>query len=369
MPAPQPIRTPPVNQPVPESAAAGPGGRVAAVNPLERADWDRWVSGHPQATFFHGAAWARVLVETYGYTPMYLVADRPAGLPGILPLMEVDSWLTGRRGIGLPFTDECEPLCDDPPTFQTLFQSAQETGRTRGWKHVECRGGGKFLTAAPPMLEHYSHDLNLALDEPGLFAGLDGAVRRAIRKAEKAGVTVEVSQGLEAVKAFYFLLGLTRKRHGLPPQPFHLFQNIYRLILQRNMGVVVVARKGHTLVGAAVYFRWGDGAIYKYGASDERFQHLRGNNLVMWSAIKWCVREGLRNLHLGRTSLANPGLRRFKLSWGAREEKIAYYKFDLRRRQFVVEHDETEGWHNRVFRAAPVFASRLAGRLLYRHWA
>ncbi len=342
---------------------------MEVVNPLRRADWDQQVAACPESTFFHSTAWARVLTETYGFKPVYLVAAPAAGRPGVLPLMEVDSWLTGRRGVGLPFTDECEPLAGDNGVFQDLFQSALKLGRERGWKYVECRGGGRFFPEAPPSLVHYTHCLTLAADEKSIFARLDGAVRRAIRKAEKAGLQVTVSRDLAAVKAFYGLLVKTRRRHGLPPQPFSLFLNIFRHILRQNMGVVVVARNGYAPVSAAVFLQWGDRAIYKYGASDEQFQHLRGNNLVMWEAIKWCGGQGLRSLHLGRTSLGNSGLRKFKLGWGAEEGKIAYFKFDLRRQEFVVEHDETEGWHNRVFRTSPALLSRLAGRLLYRHWA
>lgn len=342
---------------------------VGPVNPLQPSNWDAWVKTAPRAGFFHSSAWARVLTDTYGFAPVYLAATRAGVMRGALPLMEVDSWLTGRRGVGLPFTDECEPLCADADTFQTLFQSALALGRARGWKHVECRGGREFLPGVPPALEHYTHELTLSADESALFAGLDGAVRRAIRKAGKEGVSVEISRDLEAVKVFYQLQGQTRRRHGLPPQPFTWFRNIHRQVLAQNMGIVVVARKGHTPVSAAVYFHWGGQAVYKYGASDQRFQHLRGSNLVMWAAIKWFAGQGLDRLHLGRTSLVHAGLRQFKLGWGARETRLAYYKFDLLREQFVVERDETAGWHNRFFRLAPVALARLAGRMLYRHWA
>jgi hypothetical protein len=44
-------------------------------------------------------------------------------------------------------------------------------------------------------------------------------------------------------------------------------------------------------------------------------------------------------------------------------------KYDLRKNEFVTDKDKISGWHNRVFRALPVFASRLIGRALYRHWA
>jgi len=85
--------------------------------------------------------------------------------------------------------------------------------------------------------------------------------------------------------------------------------------------------------------------------------------------MKWLARNGSTSLHLGKTSLANEGLRKFKLSLGAVEERIEYVKLNLRTDRFEVENDGVAGWHNRVFRALPAFLSRRAGELLYKHWA
>jgi hypothetical protein len=283
--------------------------------------------------------------------------------------MEVDSWLTGRRGIALPFTDNCEPLCETGKDFQPLFQAAVEFGKARGWKSIELRGGRKFSGEAPASLSFYGHSLDLLANENLQFEKMDGSVRRAIRKAEKDGVTVTVSPSEQAVREFYVLQCQTRKRHGLPPQPLRFFLNIWRHILSQNQGMVALASQGGEKIGGAVYFFLGGRAIYKFGASDFRRQHLRPNNLVMWEAMKWLARNGATTLHLGKTSLANEGLRRFKLNLGAVEQRIEYVKYDLRANRFVTETDGVAGWHNRVFRALPVFMSRLAGELLYKHWA
>ena len=303
-------------------------------------------------------------METYGFTPVWLAADQ-----ALLPLMEVNSWLTGRRGIALPFTDDCAPLCETEQDFQRLFQSAVEFGKSRGWKSIELRGGRNFLKAAPASLAFHGHNLDLAVGEEQLFERLDSSVRRAIRKAEKDGVTVEVLHSEAAVRDFYVLQCQTRKRHGLPPQPFGFFLNIWRHILSQNQGMVVLASQGGEKIGGAVFFFLGGRAIYKYGASDFRRQHLRPNNLVMWEAMKWLARNGATTLHLGKTSLAHEGLRKFKLNLGAVEQRIEYVKFDLRAERFVTETDGVAGWHNRVFATLPVFMSRLAGELLYKHWA
>ena len=88
---------------------------------------------------------------------------------------------------------------------------------------------------------------------------------------------------------------------------------------------------------------------------------------MMWNAIKRYAEHGFARLHLGRTSLANEGLRRFKLGLGAREERIEYYKYDFLEESFVRDTDRAEGWFNRVFRLLPSPLLRLAGSLLYPH--
>lgn len=305
-----------------------------------------------------------MLAETYGFRPAWVVEE-----PALLPLMEVDSWLTGRRAIGLPFTDDCPPLCKSAGEFRPLFDRAREWGRERGWKGIELRGGRELLPEARVSSAYYGHRLDLRVGEKRLFDAMAGAARQAVRKAEKDGVTVEVSQSEAAVRDFYALQCLTRKRHGLPPQPMQFFLNIWRHALSQNQGMVVLASWQGQRVAGAVFLFLGGQAVFKYGASDYRRQQLRPNNLVMWEGVKWLAGHGGESLDLGKTSLQHEGLRRFKRNLGAVERRIEYVKYDLRRNMFTVEEDGVAGWHNAVFRALPVFLARGAGRLLYKHWA
>jgi lipid II:glycine glycyltransferase (peptidoglycan interpeptide bridge formation enzyme) len=192
-------------------------------------------------------------------------------------------------------------------------------------------------------------------------------VRRGIRKAEAAGLTVAFDDSLEAIRLYFSLHCGTRRRHGVPPQPLRFFENIARYVFAAGQGFVVVARAAEKPVAAAVFLHWRDQAIYKFGASDYQYQHLRPNNLVMWAAIKKYASEGFRQLDLGRTSLANEGLQRFKSGFGAREQRIDYYRYDLRHNQFLEATDRAESWLNRVFRCLPPRLFRLTGTLLYPH--
>ena len=342
---------------------------IRRVNPLDDPQWDAAIASLPSVSFFHCAAWARVLRASYGYAPIYFTNGEPGVLSSVLPMMEVDSWLTGRRGISLPFTDQCEPLCADAGAFAHLHRAVSEHARVRRWKYWELRGGRSLMAAAPASVSFWGHKLELQPDENGLFSRCDSSTRRAVRKAEQSGLALEFSTSLESVRAFHRLLCQTRRRHGLPPQPLHFFENIQRHILAHDQGLIVLARLNGVPVAGAVFFHFGKTAIYKFGASDESFQQFRGNNLVMWQAIAWHARRGFRSLDFGRTSLGNEGLRRFKLGWGTKEHSVDYVKFDRRSSSFVISIDESSGWHSRLFRRMPASLSQLFGAMLYKHVA
>ena len=340
---------------------------VRVVDPFGQPEWDEWVSGCAGASVFHRAAWAAVLAETYGFTPCYLVATLRDGWRALLPLMETRSWLTARRGVSLPFTDYLPVLPARAETFRALFDSALAFGRARGWRSLECHGGAEWLAGVPASLCYYRHVLALEGSVASLFAGCAPSVRRAIRKAQQSGLVVCAGESAELVAAYYALHCLTRRRHGLPPQPFSFFASIQRRLIGRGAGRVFLVRSGGRPVAGAVFLHSGPQAAYKFGASEEAYQPLRPNNLLMWEAIKWYHAQGMASLDFGRTSLAHDGLRRFKLGWGATETRTGYVKFDLARGVFRTETDRVSGWHTAVFRRMPVSVLQWVGRVLYRH--
>ncbi len=346
-----------------------PFERIQVLNPLEQTGWDDYIISHPDHCFFHTAAWAEVLHNAYGFTPRYISVQGGTGGPALVPIMEIRSRLTGKRGVSLPFTDECPWLVAESLNLQVIIHEVVEYGNQREWKYFESRCNWPFSQDVRPSVTYLGHALALTKGEDGLFSAFEGSVRRAIRKAESAKVEVEISNTVESVRIFYKLHCGTRRKHGLPPQPFAFFENVFRSILSKSMGFVAVARQGEKPVAAAMFFHLGRKALYKFGASDYSLQQLRGNNLVMWEAVKWYCRNGYTWLDLGRTAPANEGLRRYKLGFGADERQIEYHKYDFRKRSFVSGPGEVFGWINRFFRLMPVPISRMIAALFYRHWA
>ena len=336
------------------------------INPTRDPDWDRDVNSHPDSSFFHTAAWAKVLCMTYGHEPFYLRCSQAGNPVALVPIMEVRSPLTGRRGVCLPFTDFCGPLLVEGQEWEPVIDKLFEIARKQKWKHLEIRGKLPRASGRASMA-FLGHSLDLRAGPEKLPAGFDDSVRRAIRKAERSGLTVETSGSREAILDFYRLHGQTRKRHGVPPQPLSFFLNIHREIIEPGLGFVVLARRASRPVAASVFFRCGKKAIYKFGASEETQQEFRGNNLVMWKGIEFLAREGVEQLHFGRTSLGNEGLRRFKLAWGTREETLEYFKFDTAANAWVTARDRAAGFHNRLFGSLPLALNRVIGSMIYPH--
>jgi Acetyltransferase (GNAT) domain len=337
------------------------------VDPLHESDWDQLISSHHDAGCFHTSAWARVLHETYKHRPFYLQFSRGRRLALLVPLMEVCSPFTGRRGVCLPFSDACEPLVFDPEATGIVTDQLLGFARERGWKHVEIRGGVSLRLAARPAARFYGHTLDLRRDAKELITRFASSVRRAIRKAERCGVRAFVVRNRQAVSEFYQLHTQTRRRHGLPPQPESFFLNIHEHIIKPGLGFIVLARYGYRAVAAAIFFRFGKNALYKYGASDKRFQEFRANNLVMWHGIQVSARAGAEKLHFGRTDCENDGLRRFKLSWNAEEETLDYFRVDPAGRECSAHTCSNSAFHKQIFGKLPLVFNRLAGSMIYPH--
>src|SRR5271165_6539363 len=190
---------------------------IKFINPLCDPEWDRLASSHPEYTFSHSSAWARVLSKTYGHEPVYLRCSRRGELVALIPMMEVRSPLTSRRGVCLPFTDFCGPLMFGEGGSAAAINKLSEVARERKWKYFEVRGGKSFAGSAAPALAFYGHTLDLRGGPEDLLSRLKSPARRALRKAERSELSVQVARTREATLAFYRLHVRTRRRPGLPP--------------------------------------------------------------------------------------------------------------------------------------------------------
>jgi hypothetical protein len=336
------------------------------INPLDRPNWDSLLRESGDMSFFHTSGWATVLSKTYGYKPIYFVSFLDKKLDFLMPMMEVISPFTGKRGVSLPFTDHCPAHAQTDEFFKDAVHRAIDYGIDAKWDYVEWRDARYFDEGVTPFSIYHSHELDLAKGESALFSHLKEANQRNIRKAAREGVAITIDHSIESVKTFYRLNCMTRRRHGLPPQPFLFFRNVFDHIIFQGNGIVVSAAHSGQIIASNVFFHFGTHALYKYGASDLDYQKVRPNNLLMWEAIKWYSNRGYQTLNLGRTEIENDGLLQYKRSWGAAENTLIYYRYDFKKKSFS-KQSPTSDVFTKIFAHSPMPALRLFGRLFYKH--
>ena len=326
--------------------------------------WDEKVSGYSAATIFHSSAWAKVIEETYGHRSELYLCENGC----LLPITEISSLITGKRGHCVPFADRCAILGD----VDSIPVEVREIAKAKAWKYLEIRGDNAVPEAASASARYLRHSIRLTAGAEQRFSQ---STRRAVKKAERSGLVVKIVPASDSLgmERYYKLHTQTRSRHGLPPQPIRFFQAIQRHIISEGLGFIIEVGESSSkrAIASAVFFQRGKTAFYKFGASDANAWNLRPNNLLFAHAIAHlCESAELRELDLGRSDLPDTELHRFKRGWGAEELPLNYFSYSPIDKSWIAGASPKRGGdkiHNRIFRALPPALSRLAGSTLYPH--
>ncbi len=112
---------------------------VRPLDPARTAAWDAFVGTHPQATFFHLAAWGEVLARAFGHAPHALLAERDGAVVGVLPLLHMRTRLFGNVLASTPFCVYGGPLAADREAFAALCEAAAALRERLGASALELR--------------------------------------------------------------------------------------------------------------------------------------------------------------------------------------------------------------------------------------
>jgi hypothetical protein len=337
---------------------------VHVLDPLTDPRWDDLLERHPRASVFHSRGWLEALRRTYGYEPVALTTTGEGPLENGLVLCRVKTWAS-RRMVSLPFSDHCDPLVERPEDVGALLGFlVDEMGRGR-WRSLELRPRHVGSVGLAKSASYCLHTLNLARTADQIFAGFHhSSTQRAIRRAAREGLSYEVGTSERLLSRFYGLLRLTRRRHGLPPQPLAWFRN---LAGQLGGGLAIhVASQNDLPVAGILTMSFKKTMVYKYGGSDARYHALGGMPFLFWRAVQEAKAKGLEELDLGRSDLDQPGLLAFKDHLGAARTTLTYYTRPERRARTAHDGPLVRAVRSVVSRL-PDTALDLTGRLLYRH--
>ena len=315
---------------------------------------------------FHTPHWLRALQLTYGYQPGALTTAAPdEPLTSGLVFCHINSWLTGRRIVSLPFSDHCEPLADTPEELDAMLAQLRRAGKNR---YVELRPvltKPDISTGFAISDTYYLHIVDLSRSLEALFRAFHkDSVQRKIRRAERESLAYESGNSQDLLEKFYRLLVMTRRRQHNPPQPISWFQNLSRT-LGNAMQVRVASSRDGRPVASILTLKHGSTITYKYGCSDARYSNLGGTALLFWKTIQEAAQEGMVEFDLGRSTVDNEGLITFKEHWGARRATLEYWRFPDRGKSEGI--NRKKNLKKLLVEIAPDWCLIAAGRLLYPH--
>jgi hypothetical protein len=342
------------------------------LDPIQDPRWAALVEKHPKASVFHTVAWLRALRQTYGYVPLAFTTSPPSGrLENGIVFCRVNSWLTGRRLVSLPFSDHCEPLCDSLDEANFLFRYLQSTLTRQKWKYLQVRPITARLsetndgTGFQPAATYFLHTLDLRPDLDEVFRSLDkDSVQRRIQRADRAGLAERCGRSEELLKDFYDLFVITRRRQGVPPTPYEWFRNVVHELDEALE--IRVAYKDESPIAAIVTLRFKEVVCYKYGCSDARFHRFGATPWLFWRAIAAAKRSGANDFDMGRTQQDNLGLLAFKNHWVPHPKRLVYWQYP-----YTSTLESAASWRlklaKRAFSFAPDRLRTIVGKWIYPH--
>lgn len=348
--------------------------RLNSVDPLQDSRWNKLILGHPRASVFHTQAWLEALRRTYGYKPTaYTTTEPGTALQNGVVFCQVESWVTGRRLVSLPFSDHCDPLMDGSTALAPFLSALQRRTLKEKWRYIEIRplhsvDGAESLFQS--METHLFHQLDLNPDLSAIFHNFHkDSTQRKIHRAEREGLTYREGSNEELLRPFYSLFMSTRRRHQVPPQPVQWFRNLIHAF--GDALKIHVAYKGDKPAASILTLQFRDTLTYKYGCSDLSFNNLGGTQMLFWRAIQDAKRLGLQRFDLGRSDMDNPGLAVFKERLGAARSELTYLRWSADESSKAHFVSSASDWKLRiakhVFAHAPAKVLSVIGNLLYKH--
>jgi len=351
--------------------------KIVTTNSIDPTLWDNFVERHPLGTIYHHSLWQDVIKKTYGYQPLYhLLQEDSSGLQAAISSAFVKSRLTGNRIISYPFSDTCDPLVESSEQLRVLIEAVERSRGSRDklnarFVELRLREIHGFISHSSNHNGYFNYLLSLNNEPEALFCAFHkNCVQRAIKKAKREAMEIVIGKTEEDMKAFYRLNLMTRKKHGIPVQPYRFFRNLWDTLFPRGMLSLLLALYKGKAVGGVIVLWFKGMAYYKFGASDKNFIQLRGNQLLMWEAILLAQKKGCHTFEFGRTSSANEGLSRYKDRWGARKVLFSSFLLPMNRKsKILIESSSRHAILKNVITRMPELVNRMSGELLYKHLA
>jgi FemAB-related protein (PEP-CTERM system-associated) len=307
--------------------------QVREFREADHASWDAFVATCPDATFFHRIGWKDVVENVFRHRTHYLLAERGGQMVGILPLIEIRSFLFGHSLVSLPFAAYGGAATLEEQATRALHDAAIGRAVAVGASHLELRN----LRRKEP--EWALQDLYFTFRKPILpeveanMLAIPRKQRAMVRKGIQRQLRSEVDHDADR---FFPLYADNVHRHGTPALPKRYFDALFRAFGKDCEVLTVLDPRGKP-VSTVLSFYFRNEILAYYGGDLTDARDLAANDFKYWELMRRACERGCQVFDYGR-SKRDTGPFDFKKNWGFVPQPLAY-EYKLLKRDAIPQNN------------------------------
>lgn len=339
------------------TAATSASIQICRLDVANAARWDAFVDNHPEASFFHRAAWGRVVQRAFGHTPYYLYAESDGRIVGLLPLGQVRSMLFGNALISAPFGVYGGVVAHSEAARRVLEAAAESLARELGVDYLELRYREAQETSRLRKDLYVTFRKEIDPDPDKNLLAIPRKQRAMVRKGIDAGLVGHIDPHVDR---FYEAYAESVRNLGTP-----VFAKKYFRILKEEFGedceILTITHEGK-VVSSVLSFYFRDQVLPYYGGGTRDARRVAANDFMYWELMRRACQRGIRLFDFGR-SKQGTGSYSFKKNWGFTPEPM-HYEYYLVKARAIPEVNPLNPKYRlmvNVWRRLPLGVSKLIG--------
>lgn len=312
------------------------------IDATDQKQWDDFITSHEEANFLQSWAWG-----DFHESRNKKVVRRIALKDEKIVAAYVGQVETARRGTYMAIAGG--PIMDwsDDKLRQAIFDDIKKQGKANKCVFVRIRPQitetpknrelFKQLGAKPAPIYlsvEYAGVLNLEKSEDEILAGAAQRLRRALRKAQKNNISVEVSTNPKDIKKFYQIELETAKRHDFVEFSESFLQKQFNAFHKYDEVKLYTAKYEGEILAQNFMIFYGNEASYHYGVSTQLGTKYSGAPLLHMQAMRDARERGIKRYNFWGITAEDDtkhrfyGVSQFKRGFGV-EELIYLHAHDL----------------------------------------
>ena len=317
---------------------------------------------------YHHPAWIKAIARTFNHNAYYLFLENTDGsLKGLFPFITIDSFITGKRIVSLPFSTYCDPLLPEE-----LIQESVVYIQTafKDFKKIEIRS--KIDLKSEPSnfsknSNYVTHIIQLKDNvEDTLKSMHRTAVRPFIRRAENNNLDIRYGNSENDLRVFYKYEVSLRKRLSYPPLPYKLYLKVWQELKKHDMILLPIIENMGNTIAAGFVLRFKNTYYLEYAAADKNYSDLYPIHKLYWEIIKLAQTNGAKYVDFGRSSKSNESLIAFKDRWNSIRYDLSYY-YSPSQSHHLTKSSGLENLLKLINSKMPKKLLEIEGRIIYPH--